>query len=68
MIIPDRFGLRGSDVHVVGHSLGAHLVGKIARVFHEVSGQQVSRVTGNSILVVNSQSILLLGVGDYALS
>ena len=40
------FGLRGSDVHVVGHSLGAHLVGKIARVFQEQSGQKVARVTG----------------------
>ena len=46
MIPLDRFGLKGRDVHVVGHSLGAHLVGKIARVFKEVSGQKVARVTG----------------------
>ena len=46
MILLDRFGLRGRDVHVVGHSLGAHLVGKIARVFQEQSGQKVARVTG----------------------
>ena len=41
-----RFGLRGRDVHVVGHSLGAHLVGKIARLFEAETGQKVARVTG----------------------
>ena len=45
-ILLDRFGLRGRDVHVVGHSLGAHLVGKIARLFEAETGQKVARVTG----------------------
>ena len=30
----------------MGHSLGAHLVGKIARLFKEETGQKVARVTG----------------------
>ena len=30
----------------MGHSLGAHLVGKVARVFEEETGQKVARVTG----------------------
>ena len=46
MKLIDSFGLKGSDVHVVGHSLGAHLVGKLARVFKEETGQKVARVTG----------------------
>ena len=46
MILLDRFGLRGRDVHVVGHSLGAHLVGKIATLFEAETGQKVARVTG----------------------
>ena len=50
-ILLDRFGLRGRDVHVVGHSLGAHLVGKLARVFEEETGQKVARVTGTGYKV-----------------
>ena len=46
-----RFGLRGRDVHVVGHSLGAHLVGKIATLFQEETGQKVARVTGTGYRV-----------------
>ena len=51
MKLIDSFGLKGSDVHVVGHSLGAHLVGKLARVFKEETGQKVARVTGTGLLV-----------------
>ena len=36
----------GSDIHLVGHSLGAHLVGKIGRTFKEASGKPVERITG----------------------
>ena len=35
----------------MGHSLGAHLVGKIARVFEEQTGQKVARVTGTGYRV-----------------
>ena len=49
------FGLRGSDVHVVGHSLGAHLVGKLARVFEEETGQKVARVTGTGYRVKGTE-------------
>jgi len=33
-------------LHFSGHSLGAHLVGKIGRTIDEVTGQKVSRITG----------------------
>ena len=36
----------GSDIQLVGHSLGAHLVGKIGRSFKEASGMPVERITG----------------------
>ena len=36
----------GGDIHLVGHSLGAHLVGKIGRTFKEASGKPVERITG----------------------
>jgi len=39
-------GLEGSNLHLVGHSLGAHLVGKAARVIHARTGSAVRRVTG----------------------
>jgi len=33
-------------LHFSGHSLGAHLVGKIGRTIDEVTGQKVARITG----------------------
>jgi len=33
-------------IHLVGHSLGAHLVGKIGRTFKSVTGNLVERITG----------------------
>jgi len=33
-------------MHLVGHSLGAHLMGKAGRCFHEIQGQKIGRITG----------------------
>ena len=39
----------------MGHSLGAHLVGKLARVFEEETGQKVARVTGTGYRVKGTE-------------
>ncbi len=39
-------GVKAANIHLVGHSLGAHLVGRAGRAFTEATGQSVGRVTG----------------------
>ncbi len=39
-------GVKAASIHLVGHSLGAHLVGRAGRAFTEATGQSVGRVTG----------------------
>merc|ERR1712083_679544 len=39
-------GLHVDKVHLIGHSLGAHVVGNMGRTFRSLSGKQVARVTG----------------------
>ena len=39
-------GLSGANLHLAGHSLGSHLMGKAARVFKDLTGETVQRVTG----------------------
>jgi len=39
-------GVEGSELHLVGHSLGAHLMGKAARTFGGRTGMFVERITG----------------------
>ncbi len=39
-------GVKAASLHLVGHSLGAHLVGRAGRAFTETTGQSVGRVTG----------------------
>jgi len=39
-------GLTGADMHLAGHSLGAHLMGKAGRVYTELTGSKIDRVTG----------------------
>ena len=38
------------QIHAIGHSLGAHLVGHIGRAVHQSSGRKIARVTGNVYL------------------
>uniref|UniRef100_A0A1I8NR26 Lipase domain-containing protein n=1 Tax=Stomoxys calcitrans TaxID=35570 RepID=A0A1I8NR26_STOCA len=33
-------------IHLIGHSLGAHIMGAAARFFHEKTGKMIPRVTG----------------------
>ena len=44
--LTDRLGVGGADIHLVGHSLGAHLMGEAGRVYANVTGQRVGRITG----------------------
>ena len=44
-ILIDRFGQNLSDIHVIGHSLGGHLAGFIAREMAK-DGEKVFRLTG----------------------
>ena len=39
-------GVSGSNVHMVGHSLGAHLMAKAGRTFKELTEQSIGRITG----------------------
>ena len=40
-------GVAGPDIHLVGHSLGAHVMGKAGRTFAEAqAGAMVGRITG----------------------
>jgi len=36
----------GSNIHLVGHSLGAHLVGKAGRTFTKETSEKIGRITG----------------------
>ena len=35
-----------ANLHLSGHSLGAHLMGKAGRIYHEITGEKVDRITG----------------------
>ena len=34
------------NIHLIGHSLGAHIVGYAGRYFNEITGQTIPRITG----------------------
>ncbi|XP_037937553.1 vitellogenin-1-like [Teleopsis dalmanni] len=34
------------NIHLIGHSLGAHIVGAAGRYFQQLSGKQIPRITG----------------------
>ena len=46
--LSDEKGVEGSDIHLVGHSLGAHLVGKAGRTFSsmKIDREKIGRITG----------------------
>ncbi|RVE53468.1 hypothetical protein evm_001838 [Chilo suppressalis] len=39
-------GLPASSIHIVGHSLGAHISGFTGKQFQKLTGQRVGRITG----------------------
>lgn len=47
--ISDKIGIKNSRLHMIGHSLGAHIAGFTAQTMKKLSGGKVSRVTGNLI-------------------
>merc|ERR1719296_697599 len=42
----EKTGLDSNKVHLIGHSLGAHVVGVMGRTFESLSDKLVARVTG----------------------
>ena len=40
-----KLGISGEQFHLLGHSLGAHLVGNAGRVFEMKTGRKISRIT-----------------------
>lgn len=42
----EKTGLNVDKIHLIGHSLGAHVVGNMGRTFKSLTGKQVARVTG----------------------
>ncbi len=46
-ILINEFGQTGDQIHIIGHSLGAHLAGFIARKM-SAGNDSISRVTGNT--------------------
>lgn len=43
--LAEKYGIKGNDVHLIGHSLGAHVMGNAA----STSKLNISRITGKSI-------------------
>jgi len=46
--LSNQFSISGSQIHLAGHSLGSHLMGKAARTFqsNQDNGELVGRITG----------------------
>lgn len=55
----DRYNISGSDIHLIGHSLGAQVMGNTGNF----AKQNLSRITGNKILL-----ILLLNCSRLSIS
>ena len=45
-ILIQIFGQKPEQIHAIGHSLGAHLVGLLARTVFRLTDQKIARVTG----------------------
>jgi len=41
-----RWNVNADNIHLLGHSLGSHLVGKAGRTFFDETGKKVGRITG----------------------
>ena len=44
--LSQKVGAPAADLHLLGHSLGAHLMGKAGRVYTATTGHLVARITG----------------------
>lgn len=45
-LLVKQLGSKPDNIHAIGHSLGAHLVGLLGRTVHEKTGQKLARITG----------------------
>ncbi|XP_073835415.1 vitellogenin-1-like [Musca autumnalis] len=41
-----NLGLRVDNMHLIGHSLGAHIVGSAGRYYRQLTGRRLKRITG----------------------
>jgi len=46
--LSNQFGVSGSQIHLAGHSLGSHLMGKAGRIFQQIqnNGELIGRLSG----------------------
>ena len=42
----NRDKVKGEDVHIIGHSLGAHVAGVAGRAYRELTGESIGHITG----------------------
>ncbi|KAI5635296.1 lipase domain-containing protein [Phthorimaea operculella] len=42
----DKYGVDPANVHLIGHSLGAHIAGFAGKTFNKLSGKHVGRISG----------------------
>ena len=52
-------------IHLVGHSLGAHSVGKIGRTFKSATGNLVERITGGFFFFLFAYKCLVETLNSY---
>ena len=47
-LLIEGLGAHAQDMHAIGHSLGAHLVGHLGRTIKSDMNEQLGRITGNN--------------------
>lgn len=38
--------VKPENIHLIGHSLGAHIAGSAGKLFHQKQNQKIARITG----------------------
>lgn len=60
--IVSKLGAKLVDIHVMGHSLGAHASGFAGMIYTEMSGEKLGRVSGFGKMISNSFAKLLINL------
>ena len=47
----EDLGVKPTNLHAIGHSLGAHAVGHFGRTLQSEVNETISRITGNRLIV-----------------